>query len=116
MTLAEKSDREILAVADPIIDNLMKGSTAIDHEKHTRDFTDRMKRIVTKAYLETVCRKYQAERGYFAKREFVAVFRRPQSVAIVWKQWFTKQAGEYVAELVLVENESTYLVDHAMVF
>lgn len=48
MTLAEKSDGEILAVADPIMDNLMKGSTAIDHEKHTRDFTDRMKCIVTK--------------------------------------------------------------------
>lgn len=116
MTLAEKSDREILAVADQIMDNLMKGSTAIDHEMHTRDFTNRMKRIVTKEYLETVCGKYQAERGYFAKREFVAVFRRPQSVAIVWKQWFTRQAGEYVAELVLVENESTYLVHHAMVF
>jgi hypothetical protein len=116
MRLAEKSDREILAVADPIMDNLMEGPTAIDHDKHTRDFTDRMKRIVTKEYLETVCRTYQAERGYFAKRECVAVFRRPQSVAIVWKQWFTKQAGEYVAELVLVENESTYLVDHAMVF
>lgn len=47
MILAEQSDREILAVADPIMDNLMEGSTAIDHEKHTRDFTDRMKRIVT---------------------------------------------------------------------
>lgn len=116
MTLAEKSDKEILAVADPIMDNLMEGMTTIDHEKHTRDFTDRMKRIVTKEYLETLCRNYQAERGYFAGREFVAVFRRPQSVAIVWKQWFTKQAGEYVAELVLVENGTTYLVDHAMVF
>lgn len=116
MTLADKSDREILAVADPIMDNLMEGSTEINHDKHTRDFTDRMKRIVTQEYLETVCRTYQAERGYFSRREFVAVFRRPQSVAIVWKQWFTKQAGEYVAELVLVEHESRYLVDHAMVF
>lgn len=116
MILAEKSDREILAVADPIMDNLMEGSTAIDHEKHTRDFTDRMKRIVTQEYLERVCQTYQAERGYFARREFVAVFRRPESVAIVWKQWFTQQAGEYVAELVLVEQESRYMVDHAMVF
>ena len=116
MTLADKSDKEILAIADPIMDNLMEGSTEIDHEKHTRDFTDRMKRIVTKEYLEAVCRQYQAERGYFTRREFVTVFRRPLSVVIVWKQWFTKQAGEYVAELVLVENESGYLVDHAMVF
>ena len=114
--MADKSDMEILAIADPIMDNLMEGSTEIDHEKHTRDFTDRMKRIVTKEYLETICRQYQAERGFFAGREFVAVFRRPTSVAIVWKQWFTKKAGEYVAELVLVADESGYLVDHAMVF
>jgi len=37
MTLAEKSDR-VLAVADPIMDNLMEGSTEINHEKHTRDY------------------------------------------------------------------------------
>ncbi len=116
MTLANKSDMGNPSHLDPIMDNLMEGSIEIDHEKHTRDFTDRMKRIVTKDYLETVCRQYRPERGYFSRRELVAVFRRPTSIAIVWKQWFTKQAGEYVAELVLVENESKYLVDHAMVF
>jgi len=30
MTLAEKSDREISAIADPIMDNLMVGSTEIN--------------------------------------------------------------------------------------
>ena len=116
MELANKSDEEILKIANPIMENLMEGSTEIDHEKHTRDFTDRLKSIVTKDYLEKVCRRYQAEWGYFSKREFVAVFRRPSSVALVWKQWCTKQAGEFVAELVLVQRESRYLVDHAMVF
>jgi hypothetical protein len=116
MELANKSDKEILEIANPIMDNLMEGSTEINHEKHTRDFTDRMKSIVTKDYLEKVCKRYQAEWGYFSKREFVAVFRRPSSVAIVWKQWCTKQDGEFVAELVLVEKESRYLVDHAMVY
>ena len=85
MELSKKSDEEILAVANPIMDNLMDGSTMIDHEKHTRDFTDRMKKIVTKDYLEKVCSSYQAEWGYFARREFVAIFRRPSSV------------GQYVA-------------------
>jgi hypothetical protein len=116
MELANKSDEGILKIANPIMDNLMEGSTEIDHEKHTRDFTDRLKSIVTKDYLEKVCKRYQAEWGYFSKREFVAVFRRPSSVAIVWKQWCTKQDGEFLAELVLVERESRYLVDHAMVF
>lgn len=116
MELASRSDEEILAIANPIMDNLMEGSTEINHEKHTRDFTDRLKAIVTKDHLEKVCRRYQAEWGYFSKREFVAVFRRPTSVAVVWRQWCTKRDGEFVAELVLVERESKYLVDHAMVF
>lgn len=116
MELAKRSDEEILAVANPIMDNLMEGSTEINHEKHTRDFTDRLKSIVTKDHLEMVCKRYQSEWGYFSKREFVAVFRRPSSIAIVWKQWCTKQEGEFVAEMALVEKDSRYLVDHAMVY
>lgn len=116
MELARQSDEEILKVADPIMDNLMEASTDIDHERHVRDFTERLKTLVTKDYLEKVCRQYQAEKGFFSKREYVAIFRRPQSVAIVWRQWFTKQPGEFVAEMVLVEQDSRYLVDHVMVF
>ena len=116
MDLAQMTDEEILKIANPIMDNLMDASTAIDHERHIRDFSDRMKGIVTKEYLEKVCEKYQREKGYFSKREFVAVFRRPQAVAIIWKQWFTKQPGECVAELLLVEKDGKYLVEHTMVF
>ena len=116
MELAQKSDEDILNIADPIMDNLMQASTEIDHERHVRDFTERLKALVTKDYLEKVCRQYQTEKGYFLRREFVAVFRRPTSVAIVWKQWFTKLQGEFVAEMVLVEQNSRYVVDHVMVF
>ena len=116
MRLALKSDPEILAVANPIMDNLMEASTAIDHERHVRDFTDRLKAIVTKDHLEKVCRQYQGEKGYFSRREVIAIFRRPNSLAIVWNQRFTKVAGEFVAEMVLVEQGSRYLVDHVMVF
>jgi hypothetical protein len=116
MNLAFKSDSDVLAIANPIMDNLMAGSTEIDHAKHTRDFTDRMKAIVSEAYLQEVCKRYQAEWGYFGGREFVAMFRRPESVAVIWKQQCTQQAGEFVAELVLIEQNGQYLVDHAMVF
>lgn len=108
MELAKKSDEDILAVANPIMDNLMEGSTEINHAKHTRDFTERLKAIVTPEHLMQVCKRYQVEWGYFSHREFVAVFRRPSSVAIVWRQWCTKQEGEFVAEMVLVQQGSRY--------
>jgi hypothetical protein len=116
MTLERMSDEEILRVANPIMDNLMDASSAIDHERHTRNFSERMKAIVTKEYLQKVCEKYQREKGYFARREPVAVFKRPGAAAIIWKQWFTGAPGEFVAEMLLIERDGKFLVDHAMVF
>ncbi len=116
MDLAQQSDAEILAVADPIMDNLMDASTAIDYERHVRDFTERAKSVLPRERLERICHDYQRTKGFFGKREFVAIFRRPDSVVIVWRQWFTRQPGEFVAELVLVRQNNQYRVDHVMVF
>jgi len=105
-----------MRIAEPIMDNLMEASTAIDHARHVRDFTDRLRAIVTPGHLRHVCEQYQGEKGYFSRREPVAVLRRPGAAAVVWKQWFTKAQGEFVAEILLVEKDGRYLVDHAMVF
>jgi len=116
MDLAQKSDEQILAVVAPIMDNLMDASTAIDYERHIRDFTERAKSVLSKGALESICAQYQSTKGFFARREFVAAFRRPESIAVVWRQSFTKAQGEFVAELVLVQQGGKYLVDHVMVF
>ncbi|TBR76372.1 MAG: hypothetical protein EPN64_08170 [Burkholderiaceae bacterium] len=116
MELAGKADQDILAVVDPIMDNLMEASTAIDYECHIRDFTERAKGVLPRESFQSICSEYQRAKGFFANREFVATFRRPESVAVVWRQWFTKVPGEFVAELVLVQRNGKYLVDHVMVF
>lgn len=116
MKLEGMSDQEILQVIDPIMDNLMQGSTDIDHAKHTRDFTERMKCIVTPERLRDICVDYQARIGYFGKREFVALFRREKSIAVIWKLSCSKSSDEFVAEAVFVPEDDKWLVDHAMVF
>ena len=116
MNFEDMSEQEIMDIANPIMDNLMQASTDIDHERHVQDFTDRAKAIVTKEHLERVCATYQSEKGIWLSRELVAVFRRPDSAAIVWKQFVSKARGEYVAEIVLVYRNGKFLVDHAMVF
>jgi len=116
MNFTTMTDDEVLNIVEPIMDNLMSASTEINHQNHIRDFSDRLKGIVTKEYLESVCKKYQKEKGFFAKREFVSLFKRPDAVAVVWKQSFTKAQGDFVAELLLINKGEKYLVDHTMVF
>ncbi|MGF1835140.1 hypothetical protein [Photobacterium sanguinicancri] len=110
------SDSALWAIANPIMDNLMAASTEINHAKHTQDFTPRMRDIVTPDHLTEVCLQYQQEKGLFTLREAVAVFKRPDSAAFVWKQAFSKAKGEFVAEMVLVHQNGRYWVDHVMVF
>ena len=85
MNLFAQTDIDILNAINPIMDNMMQGSTEIDHAKHCRDFTDRMKAIVTPERLECMCKDYQSRWGYFGKREFVALFKRTDSIAVIWK-------------------------------
>lgn len=116
MDLADKSDTEILAVVNPIMDRLMEASTAIDYERHVQDFTDRARRALPADRFRAVCESYQSTKGFFARREPVAIFRRPDSLAIVWRQWFTGHPGEFVAEIVLVTRNDKHQVDHVMIF
>ena len=116
MKLAKQSDETILAIVDPIMDRLMQASADIDHERHVADFTDRLKAIVTPEHLEKVCRRYQARWGLPGRREVAGIFRRSDSLAVVWKQWLTDSDDEFVAEIVLVEDDGRYLVDHVVFF
>src|SRR5258708_29468267 len=115
MVLSGKTDSEILAVATPIMDKLMDAATAIDRERHVRDFTDRAKAQITAERLKQICDTYQREKGFFGGRELLAILRRPHSVVLVWKQRFTKAPGDYLAEMILVEKDGRPLVDHVMV-
>lgn len=42
--------------------------------------------------------------------------RRPGAAAIIWKQWFAKAHRDFVAEMLLVEKDGAFLVDHVMIF
>lgn len=110
------SEQQLWNIANPIVDNLMDASTQLDHARHVRDFTGRLKAIVTPEYFARICQQYQTEKGYFTTRTPIAILRRPNSAALVWKQSFTKAPGEFVAEMVLVHRDGRYWVDHVMVF
>ena len=115
MNWLEMSEDEILNIANPIMDNLMQASTDIDHERHVRDFSERLKKIVTKENLEQQCNLYQKELGCFSDRELMGVVRKDTDVRIFWKQWYTKSKNEYLAFIHLIENNGKIEVVNASV-
>jgi len=112
---AQSSDAELMAILDPLMDNCLAGSNAIDHARHVRDFTERLRSIVTRASLEAQCADYQPRLGTFSRREFVCLFRRETSVAVVWRQFFTRSDDEFVNQANFVWRDGRVLIDHCLI-
>ncbi|MTI09907.1 hypothetical protein [Curvivirga aplysinae] len=116
MNLQEKSDAEILAIVDPMMDNIVSSSIDFDYEAHIRDFSDRIKTHISKEGFQKVCEECQADLGLFEGRDLVRIFRRPDSIAVIWTQNFSKCSGDYVAEMVVKEENDTIKIDHISIF
>lgn len=116
MELASYSDEKILEIVEPLMQNMLDGSTQINHAKHVKDFTKRLKVIVTDENLSKMCEDYQEKLGFFDRREPVAIFRRELSVAVTWRLWFTKSTDEFVCEAMFVERDGKLLFEHCMIF
>ena len=115
MSLSQMTDAEILAIVEPLMDNCLAGSTERDHAKHVRDFTDRLRAIVTPENLAAQLESGQPINGYFAERELIGIFRRPDRVGVVWRQFLTKAEGEFVNHAVFDEKDGRVLIDHCLI-
>lgn len=114
--LEQLSDDEALNIANQMMDALMQASTEKNYAAHIQHFSKRAQNTLDETQFEVVCEVYQKKNGFFGEREFVALFRRPDSIAFIWKQGYSKVEGDYVAEMVMVIEDGQYKVDHAFVF
>ena len=123
MKLAAMTEEEILGIVEPMMDNCLEGSNEDDHAKHVRDFTDRLKQIVTpedfrSQKLRDAQLSYsQADRprGLFAGREFVCLIRKKYSIGIVWRQFLSTSDDEFVNHAVFVAIDNKILINHCLI-
>ena len=113
MNFLEMDDERILGIVDPIMDNCLNGSNENNHAKHVKDFTERMRNIVTPENLKM--QLSHEPRAFFTNREFVHLFRRQSSIGVVWKQHISTTDDELMNQAILVEKGGEILIDHCIV-
>jgi len=113
MTFIDMDKKDILRIVEPIMDNCLNGSNEDNHSKHARDFTERMRKIVTPENLKM--QLSQEPRVFFTHRKFIYLFRRQSSIGVIWKQYTSKSNDELMNQAIFVERESKILIDHCMI-
>ena len=110
MDFSKLSDKEILDIAIPLMENIIEATKEADYEKLSKNFTKRLKGIVTKEAFEKQLSENSL--GKFGKRELLSIIHKKHSIFVLWKQWFSESEDEFLAELVIIYKDGQYLVDH----
>ena len=101
MDLINKSDDEIIKIANPIWENLVKSSNNKDYGSFTKDFSSQMLYGANEVELGKQWANNKLLTSLSEKQEFLGTIRRNQFITVLYKQKSNTVSGEFLGRLVL---------------
>ena len=116
MKLLEKSDQEIIDIANPIWDNLVKSSNIKDYGSFTRDFSTKMLFGANEVEIGKQWTNNKLLTSLSKKRKFFGCLRRNNHVTVLYKQTSDEVPGEFLGRLVLGIEDDEVKIFGATIF
>ena len=116
MDLLKKTDEEIIKIANPIWENLIKTSNMKDYGGFTKDFSSQMLYGANEVELGKQWANNDLISSLSEGCKALGCLRRGQHITILYKQTSTKIPGEFVGRLVLGEEGGEVKVFGATIF
>ena len=116
MSLLDKSDEEIIEIAEPIWSNLVKSSNIKDYGGFTKDFSSQMLYGANEVELGKQWASNDLISSLSEGCQAFGCLKRGQHVTILYKQTSTKIPGEFLGRLVLGEEGDEIKVFGATIF
>ena len=116
MSLLDKSEEEIIKIAEPIWANLVKSSNIKDYGGFTKDFSSQMLYGANEVELGKQWASNELISSLSEGCKALGCLRRGKYITILYKQTSTKISGEYLGRLVLGEEGELVKVFGATIF
>ena len=116
MKLLEKTDEEILKIANPIWDNLIKCSNNKDYSGFTRDFSALMLYGANEVELGKQWSNNKLLTSLSNQKDFLGCLRRNNFVSVIFKQKSDTVSGDFLGRLVLGVEDDKIKVFGATIF
>ena len=101
MKLLDKSDKEIIDIAQPIWDNLVRASNIKDYGGFTKDFSSQMLYGANEVELGKQWANNKLLTSLSEKQDFLGTIKRDQFITVLYKQTSNTVKGEFLGRLVL---------------
>ena len=100
MNIIEKSDDEILAVAHPMWDDLIRYSNEGEYGKFIRKFSYELLFGLNEVEVGKQFAKSELTRNLHSDYDYLGLIRRNQHVTVLYRMRSTKKSGEWLLSLI----------------
>jgi len=116
MKLLDKTDEEILKIANPLWDDLVKNSNNKNYSGFTKNFSAQMLYGANEVELGKQWSSSELLTSLSKQREFFGCLRRNNYVTVLFKQTSDKVSGEFLGRLVLGVEDDKVKIFGATIF
>jgi hypothetical protein len=101
MNILEKTDEEILQIAHPMWENLIKFSNEENYGAFTRNFASSFMMGANEIEMGKQFARSELTKNLSKEYEYLGMIRRGEHVTVLYKQTNTRKEGEWLGRLVL---------------
>ena len=116
MNLQDKTDEEIIKIANPLWDNLVKSSNNKDYSGFTKDFSAEMLYGANEVEIGKQWANNDLLVNLSNDKICLGCLRRNEYVTVLYKQKSTKLSGDFLGRLVLGSEEGIIKIFGATIF
>ena len=116
MNLLDKTDAEILEIANPFWHNLIKCSNKKDYSGFTKDFSAQMLYGASEVELGKQWANNELLVNLSIKSKFLGCLRRNNFITVIYKQTSEKISGDFLGRLVLGVEDNKIKIFGATIF
>jgi len=104
------SDKQIISIADPILDNILAGFRENDYGRYSRDLDDMVKESVTEERFPKVSGQIRQQVGVYRSRQYLGSLRKGAMTVVLWKGSFDGTPDDVLIKLTLSRRGDRTLV------
>jgi hypothetical protein len=101
LSIIERTDEEIRALADPLWRDLLKHSNAGEYGEFVKKFAGSLALAMNQVVANHQFANSELARSLADDAEYLGIIRRGEHVTVLYRQRSTKKPGEWLGRLVL---------------
>lgn len=116
MSIVERTDDEILALANPLWSHLIKASNDGKYGEFVRHFSNNLLRGLNEVEVGRQFANSELTRNLSESVKFIGTIRRGDHVTVLYRTRSTKKPGEWLGRLVLGYEDGEIKIFGASIF